>query len=100
MFFITCFSKMEKDDKGWFNGGAQRTFGFKETFEEAEYCLNNNVCDMYEFLYTYAVIEEMYPAIHPYVENETWYKWDNEKKGFFRIEKPKETNNVCNHALG
>ena len=100
MYFITCFSKCEKDDKGWFDGGVQRTFGFKETFEDAEYCLNNNVCDMYEYLYIYAVIEKMQPAIHPVVEEEIWYQWDDEKRGFFRIDKPDAANGVCNFALG
>ena len=55
---------------------------YKETLEEAEYALNNNTCDMFEFLYEYAVIEEMGPYIHPDVEQEIWFKWDNEKKGF------------------
>ena len=37
MFFITCFSKVAKDDLGWLDMGSVRTFGFKETFEQAEY---------------------------------------------------------------
>lgn len=100
MFFITCFQKIEKDKNGWFNGGAQRTFGFRETLEDAEEALNLNMCDMREYLYDYAVVEEMRPYIHPEVEQEVWFKWDDGKKGFFRIEKPKETYGVCNFALG
>jgi hypothetical protein len=100
MFFITCFSRCEKDERGFFRGGAQRTFGFKETFEDAKYALNQNVCDMHEYLYTYAVVEEMRAGIHPDVESEVWFQWNEKEKGFFQIEKPKETYGVCNFALG
>ena len=100
MYFITCFSKCERDAKGWFDGGATRTFGFKETLEEAEEALNLNVCDMHEYLYVYAVVEKLSPYIHPEVEEEYWFAWDEEKQGFFRIEKPEVAYHVCNHALG
>lgn len=100
MYFITCFSKCEKDEKGWFDGGAARVFGFVETLEEAERALNENWCDMFEYLYTYAVVEKMEPGIHPECEEEYWFEWNQEKEGFFRIEKPEATEGVCNHALG
>ena len=101
MFFITCFSRIETDDKGWLNMGAVRTFGFEETFEAAEESLNTNRCDMFEYLYTYALVEEMNPGIHPEVENRWFYKWDDERGGFFRMdEEPKEFANYCNIALG
>ena len=34
MFFITCFSRCEKDSLGWLNMGASRVFGYYETFED------------------------------------------------------------------
>lgn len=100
MFFITCFSKIDKDNLGWLDMGTSRVFGFKETFEDAEYALNHNSCDMWETIYNYAIVEEMYPAIHPDVENRWFYKYDREKDGFFRIEEPEEFKNYTNIALG
>ena len=100
MYFITCFSKCEKDERGFFRGGAQRTFGYMPSFEDAENALNSNACDMFEYLYEYAVVEKIGPYIHPDVEEEKWFKWDNEKKGFFQIEKPEATNGICNFAIG
>lgn len=101
IFFITCFQKIDIDKLGWLDMGASRTFGFKPTFEQAEEALNTNMCDMYEFLYHYAVVEEMEPAIHPDVKNRWFYKWDDEKQGFFRMdEEPKEFASYCNIALG
>ena len=66
----------------------------------AEHTLNENRCDMHEYLYEYAVVEKLGPYIYPDVEEEYWFKWDEEKGGFFRTEKPEATYGVCNHALG
>ena len=100
MYFITCFQKCERNELGWFDGGCQRTFGYRETLELAEEALNLNMCDMREGLYDYAVIEKLGPYIHPLAEEEIWFKWDDEKSGFFRIDKPEATYGFCNYAFG
>lgn len=100
MFFITCFTKIAKHKLGWLDMGSIRTFGFLETFEEAEQALNENACDMRECLYDYAVVEEMQPGIHPTAFNRWFYKFDEERKGFYRIEEPEEFQHYCNIALG
>lgn len=100
LFFITCFQKIDTDKLGWLDMGDSRVFGFKETFEQADSALKNNVCDMYEYLYSYAVVEEMKPAIHPDVENRWFYEYDKEKEGFFPINEPEEFKHFCNIALG
>ena len=99
MYFITCMTKCEEIN-GFFNGGSLRCFGYKETLEKAEQALNENCCDMHEYIYQYAVIEKLGPYIHPEVEEEYWFKYDKEKDGFFRIEKPEATHHTCNYALG
>ena len=101
MYFITCMEMCTKDPFiGIFTGGDTRCFGYKETLEAAEKALNENMCDMHEYIYNYAVVEKLGPYIHPDVEEEYWFKWDHDKGGFFRIEKPKAAYGVCNHALG
>lgn len=99
MYFITCMTKCEEVN-GWFNGGTTRCFGYTRTFKEAEEILNKNLYDLYEYCYQYAVVEKLGPYIHPHVEEEYWFKWNEEKSGFFRINKPEVTYHVCNHALG
>lgn len=100
MYFITCFTKMEKDRKGWLDLGSQRTFGYRETFESAKEALECNMCDMHEFLYNYAVVEKMGPYIHPDVEEIHYFEWDSERKGFFEmLEVPKEFEGFCNIAF-
>lgn len=100
MFFITCFEKIETDKLGWLDMGAQRVFGYKETFEQTEKALNENWCDMFECLYLYAVVEEIGPGIHPDVRNRWFFKWDNEKNGFFRMDEPEEFKHYTNISIG
>ena len=100
MFLITCLERIERNDRRFLICGTRRTFGYFPTLEEAESALNNNLCDMHEYLYDYALIEEIHYGIHPDVQQEFWFQWDFEKRGFFRIEKPKETVGKHNFALG
>lgn len=101
MYFITCFEKCETNPiLGCFDGGCSRCFGYKEFLYDAERALNENHLDMHETIYHYAVIEKIGPYIHPEVEEEYWFKYDKEKDGFFRIEKPEATRLTCNYALG
>lgn len=101
MYFITCFEKCKTHSElGCFDGGSSRCFGYFETLYDATKALNENWCDMHETIYWYAVIEKIGEGIHPEVEEEYWFKYDIEKDGFFRIEKPEAAYLTCNYALG
>ena len=100
MFFITCMQNLPDKSNVFAETGAQRTFGFTETLADAERKLNENCLDMHEYLYQYAVVEKIEAGIHPDVLEEVWFKWDEDKKGFYRIKKPNECSCLCNFALG
>ncbi len=100
MYFITCFEKISIDKLGWLDIGSQRTFGYKETFEMAKLALNENWCDMREYVYNFAIVEKIPSGIHPDVEEMWFFKWDENKKGFFEIPEPEEYNHFCNIAFG
>ena len=100
MFFITCMQNLPDNSNIFAETGAQRTFGFTETLNDAERKLNENYLDMHEYLYKYAVVEKIETGIHPEVLEEVWFKWNEEKKGFYRIKKPDECSCFCNFALG
>lgn len=100
MYFITCFEKIGTDDYGWLETGAVRTFGYYDNFEYADEALRQNCCDMYEYLYMYAVVEKIDPGIHPIAEKRWFYKYDEEKDGFYPIREPKELEHYINIALG
>lgn len=99
MFFITCFQKCEEDKYG-LDTGATRTFGYYEDYETCKQALNENWCDMWEYLYDWAVVEKIGPGIHAHAEEMGWFKWNDDRQGFFEIEKPACTECYCNHALG
>ena len=100
MFFITCFQKISTDSFGWLDMGTYRTFGFTKTFEDARFYLNKNHYDMRECLYDYAVVEEMNEGIHPDVVNRWFFKFDEDKGGFYQISEPKEFIGYTNISIG
>lgn len=104
MYFITCF---QKDGTEKWNGkpdfGDMRTFGYLESFEEAEKALNENWCDMFECLYRYAVVERINPGKVKNIicesKDRKWFQYDVEKDGFFQLEEPIINENVPNFAF-
>ena len=100
MFFITCFEKCEKDEIGCFVTGDTRTFGYFDNLETCIQALNENICDMHECLHKFAVIESIGQGIHPHAKEISWFRWNDEKQGFFEIEKPRCSRNYSNYALG
>lgn len=100
MFFITCMTKLEKDDLGWPEYGSMRTFGYYKTFEDCDESLKCNACDMHETIYHYAVVEKIEEGIHPLALERWWYKYDREKGGFFPMEEPEFMKHYINIALG
>ena len=96
MYFITCFcvdeSKNECTDS--------RTFGYFADYNECQTALRENWCDMHEFYHTYAVVEKIGKGIHPRPEKVVWFKWDDEKEGFYETEKPEWANSWYGFALG
>ena len=95
MYFITCFSNFESEYLDNY-----RTFGY---FSELAVCiqaLNENLADMNERYYTYAVIEEIGEGIHSHAKQIAWFCWDEEKEGFYETEKPEWADGWCNFALG
>ena len=100
MFFITCFSKCENDARGNLDIGDMRTFGYFDNLETSKQALNENWCDMHEGLYEFAVIENIGQGIHSHAKEIAWFRWDDEKWGFFEIQKSECTEGYCNYALG
>lgn len=99
-YFITCFEKLEHSPTIIVDCGAQRTFGYYDSFEMAKEAVEENRCDMWEFLYSYALIEKIGMGIHPDAFERWLFKYDRNKDGFFEIPQPIFMEGVCNFALG
>lgn len=99
VWFITTIETIEKTDLGFPLFGDVRTWGFYFDKELAIRALHNNLADMREFLYDYAVIEEYYDGIIQSSGERQWFQWNENKKGFFEIDEPNEVKNLANFAL-
>ena len=99
-YFITCFEKMKTTKNGWPDTGDTRTFGYYDNFQSAESALNENRCDMCEYLYNFAFVEEIGQGIHPDVTARWFFIFNDDKGGFFKAEEPEEIEGIVNFALG
>ena len=99
MYFITCFTKINKDEYG-LDIGSARTFGYFEKYEDAHQALKTNCCDMFETINNYEIIEKIEPGIHSLAEQRWFYKYDENKDGFYPIEESKEFEAHINFAIG
>ena len=100
MWFITTIQKIEPYENDFPDFGDQRTWGYYSERETAVHALHENWTDMWEYLYDYALIEEFEEGLCPYASNRQWFKWDDERKGYFEIEEPECVKNLVNFALG
>lgn len=83
MYFVTTLKILNNEIV------RKRTVGFSSNLELLENALNCNSCDIYECgYYNYAVIESIEEGFYNYDLNPSWFKWDNEKQGFYKCSKP------------
>ena len=76
-----------------------RTIGYFLTLEEAKRVVKNNICDIHEDYYKYAIIEEVGPGLYASTEaKEFWYRWT--KNGYRPIQKPSQLNQVVGFTIG
>ena len=101
MWFITVFEKVELTKLGWPDFGCSRTWGFYSDREIAVQALHKNWTDMWETCYHYAVIEKYEEGISGYeFGSRKWFKFDEEREGYFEMEEPNCVKHVGSFALG
>lgn len=101
MWFITVFEKIELTALGWPDFGCSRTWGFYSERKTAAQALHENWTDMWETCYHYAVIEQYAEGISGYeFGSRQWFKFDEERNGYFEIAEPEGVKHVGSFALG
>ena len=100
MYFITCFYKYEKDERGFPRLGSIRTFGYYPHKEWAIEDLHKNACDIREAVYNYAVVEKIPMGLYPLAEETIYFKWDDIKQGFYEIDPNELQDCGGNYAFG
>ena len=100
MYFITCFEGYGKTKLGWPDIGSSRTVGYYPHKEWAVEDLNSNNLDIHEDMYDYAVIEKIPMGLYPVAEETIYFKWDEEKQGFYENDGNDMKDCFGNYAFG
>lgn len=92
IFVVTVFEMCNEEDNNnkecnSINIGCTRSPCFKHTFEEAEEVVLNNIGDIWETCYDYAVIEEIDSKLYPRYITRKFYKYNQNTRGYEAIEK-------------
>lgn len=96
------FETWSDDKKGnWhFQQDRSRTWGFYHTEAEARNALDNNVTDMWEYSYDYAILEKAHPGVVPFTEKVAFFKYDKDKDSYKEEPCPTCLDNICNIGIG
>jgi len=101
-WFITVFEYAEIDNLGWPKTGTTRCWGFYTNKEDALNTLHNNMTDLWETCYDYAILEPYHEGIcgYGFKEDRQFFKYNREKDGYFEIDEPKGFNHIVGFGIG
>lgn len=99
MWFITCLEKMNTIAGNIPVFGDVTTWGFYSVKSHAVEALHDNSCDMHEGIYQYACIERYEEGIARFTGDIQWFRWDEDRNGYFEIDTPDLVENCCGFAM-
>ena len=88
IYLITVFDKCEPDERWGYALGCRRSVGFRWTLEDAIDTVESNMCDIWEYSYDYACIEELNGALYPWADERWFFKFNTETKRYEQIDEP------------
>lgn len=86
MYFITTFTQYIITERGFPDIGSARTVGYYTNKKDAIDTVLENCGDIFEFTYTYAVVEHIEPGIYSPATERWFFKWNDETKQYDPIE--------------
>ena len=86
MYFVTGFTEYNMTISGIPNIGCSRTFGYYETESDAIEAVLGNYCDIFEYVYTYVVVEYIEPGLFNMAEDRWFFKWNDVANKYEAIE--------------
>ena len=98
-WFITVMERIIPDSYGFADTGAMRCWGFYKDRHDAEEALHNNMTDLWEGIYHFAVMEEYYEGICAYGHNRQFFMYDQVRKGYFEIGEPECVKNIVGFSI-
>ena len=98
MYFITTFTQYTIMESGFPEIGSTRTVGYYRNKKDAIDTVLENCCDLWETIYTYAVVEYIGEGTYNEAYERLFFKWDNDTKQYEPIEP--FNDNFGNYAFG
>jgi len=77
-----------------------RCVGYRETMQEAQHIVGNNMHDIYENSFNWVVLEPFGPGVYPHASSEIWYQWSVPDRGYMLNAKPKFFERIVNFGIG
>lgn len=82
------FSKLELSEYGFHDFGSRNLCGWYMSKTDAFKAVENNMCDIWEHCYDYALIEEVVEGLYPCSRTRWFFKFDIESMTYKQIEEP------------
>ena len=77
-----------------------RCIGYFKTKEEAVEAVESNLGDMYEYMYNYAVIEEISSGLYPHDVEPIFFEWHESTKKYKKCKRPKALKSQYAFGIG
>lgn len=101
IYAIKTMTKCETVDKYWCEFGHERTVGFYTNFLDAYSTVHNNVGDLCETIYNYAMIEEVEEGLYGSAGMRTWwFKYNQDTGTYDEIPIPEFCKNKFGFTIG
>lgn len=103
IYTVLVCDRLEIDQRTRFpEFGSERLVGFYFDKKEAFDHVHNNACDICEYTYTYAIIEEVYEGFYqPAGHDQRWFfKFDRETGTYEPINEPTEFEHYVGFTIG
>ena len=95
-YFITVFHEFDEN----YGISDARCWGFYEDWNDAREVVENNITDIWETVYWYAVIEEYTQGISTCTLNRWFYKYDRNLNKYIEIKEPEYIKHFYSFAIG
>ena len=94
-YFITVFHNYDV-----YGPHSMRCWGFYTNIKDAIEALDQNVTDLWETVYDYAIIEEYLEGIGGYNWKRQFFKYDKNLNSYRPIKEPEDLKHYAGFALG
>ena len=94
---VSTATTCETDEYGWPELGNRNFIGWYSNYNNAYEVIKQNICNIWEGIYTYAFIEPWDEGIYGYHSSVgiDWFKWDDKLECYMPIPRPQPVEHFC-----